>query len=38
MERAMTAAAAGGDLLADMRAAAEAARGRARARLAELDG
>jgi hypothetical protein len=36
MERAMTAAAAGGDLLADMRAAAEAALVRARARLAEL--
>jgi hypothetical protein len=36
MERAMTAAAAGGDLLADMRHAAEAALVRARARLAEL--
>jgi hypothetical protein len=36
MERAMTAAAAGGDLLADMRHAAEAALLRARARLAEL--
>ena len=37
MERAMTAAAAGGDLLADMRSAAEAALVRARARLAELE-
>jgi hypothetical protein len=36
MERAMTAAAAGGDLLADMRSAAEAALVWARARLAEL--
>jgi hypothetical protein len=38
MERAMTAAAAGTDLLADMRAAAEAALADARARLAELQG
>jgi hypothetical protein len=36
MERAMTAAAGGGDLLADRRGAAEAALVRARARLAEL--
>jgi hypothetical protein len=36
LERAMTAAATGGDLLADMRSAAEAALVRARARLAEL--
>ena len=36
MERAMTAAAAGGDLLAEMRSAAEAALARARVRLAEL--
>jgi len=38
MERAMAAAAAGGDLLADMRSAAEAALVQARARLAELEG
>jgi hypothetical protein len=37
MERAMGEAAAGRDMLADMRAAAEAALVRARARLAELD-
>jgi hypothetical protein len=38
MERAMAASAAGGDLLADMRSAAEAALVQARARLAELQG
>jgi hypothetical protein len=38
MERAMAATAAGGDLLADMRHAAEVALAAARLRLAELDG
>ena len=38
LDRAMAAAAAGGDLLADMRRDAEAALVRARARLAELEG
>ena len=38
LDRAMAAAAAGGDLLADMRRDAEAALVRARARLAELQG
>ena len=38
LDRAMATAAAGGDLLADMRRDAEAALARARARLAELEG
>ena len=38
LDRAMATAAAGGDLLADMRSDAEAALVRARARLAELQG